>query len=99
MIMQIIKFRSSLSFDEVLEIARGRKEEFLPISGLVQKYYIKSEEPGNYGGVYIWDSLESAAAYRNSELAASIPQAYKLMGPPEIEVFEVAFTLRAENNN
>lgn len=99
MIMQIIKFRSSLSFDEVLEIARERKEEFLPISGLVQKYYIKSEEPGNYGGVYIWDSLESAAAYRNSELAASIPQAYKLMGPPEIEVFEVAFTLRAENNN
>ena len=94
MIMQIIKFRSTLSLDEVQKIAQERKEEFLAVPGLVQKYYFKSDEPSNYGGVYIWDSKESAAAYRNSELAASIPQAYKLMGPPEIEVLEVAFTLR-----
>lgn len=94
MIMQIIKFRSTLSLDEVQKIAQERKEEFLSVPGLIQKYYLKSEEPGYYGGVYIWDSKESAAVYRNSELAASIPQAYKLMGPPEIEILEVAFTLR-----
>lgn len=94
MIMQIIKFRSTLSLEEVQKMAQKRKEEFLSVPGLVQKYYFKSEEPGHYGGVYIWDSKESVAAYRNSELAASIPQAYKLMGPPEIEVLEVAFTLR-----
>lgn len=94
MIMQIIKFRSTLSLEEVQKMAQKRKEEFLSVPGLVQKYYFKSEEPGHYGGVYIWDSKESVAAYRNSELAASIPQAYKLMGPPEIDVLEVAFTLR-----
>ena len=92
--MQIIKFRSPLSLDEVQKIAQERKQEFLSVPGLVQKYYFKSEEPGRYGGVYIWDSKESAVAYRNSELAASIPQAYRLMGPPEIELLEVAFTLR-----
>lgn len=94
MIMQIIKFRSSLSLDEVQKIAQERKGEFLSVPGLVQKYYFKAEEPGHYGGVYIWDSMESVAAYRNSELAASIPKAYKLMGAPEVEILEVAFTLR-----
>ena len=46
MIMQIIKFRSSLSLDEVQKIAQERREEFLSVPGLVQKYYFKSEEPG-----------------------------------------------------
>ena len=94
MIMQIIRFRSTLSLDEVQEIAQKRRDEFLSVPGLVQKYYFRSEEPGLYGGVYIWDSKESATAYRNSDLAASIPQAYKLLGPPDIEVLDVAFTLR-----
>jgi hypothetical protein len=44
MIMQIIKFRSTLSLDEVQKIAQERKEEFLAVSGLVQKYYFKSIE-------------------------------------------------------
>lgn len=94
MIMQIIKFHSSLSLDQVQEIAQERKEAFLAVPGLVQKYYFRSDEPGQYGGVYIWDSMESMSAYRNSELAASIPAAYKLMGPPEVEILEVAFILR-----
>ena len=29
-----------------------------------------------------------------SELAAAIPKAYKLSGPPEIEINEIAFVLR-----
>ena len=36
MIMQIIKFRSTLSLDEVQKIAQERKEEFLAVPGLVQ---------------------------------------------------------------
>lgn len=94
MIMQIIKFQSSLSLDQVQEIAQERREAFLSVPGLVQKYYFRSDEPGQYGGVYIWDSMESMSAYRNSELAASIPEAYKLLGPPQVEILEVAFILR-----
>lgn len=94
MIMQIIRFRTTLSLDEVQQITQKTRDEFLSVPGLIQKYYFKSEEPGHYGGVYLWDSMESASAFRNSDLAASIPKAYKLMGPPDIEFLEVAFTLR-----
>ena len=94
MIIQIIKMRSGLSLEELEKVALERREEFLSVPGLVQKYYFKTEESGRYGGVYLWDSNESAAEFRKTELFASIPQAYKLMGPPEVEVLEVAFTLR-----
>jgi heme-degrading monooxygenase HmoA len=80
MIMKLIKFRSRLSLDQVQEMAQERKEAFLSVPGLVQKYYFRSDEPGQYVGLYIWDSMESMSAYRNSELAASIPETYKLIG-------------------
>ncbi len=94
MIIQIIKFQSNLSLEEVQKITQERAAEFRGVPGLVQKYYFRSEKPGEYGGVYIWDSRESLAAFRDSELAATIPQAYKLHRPPEVEVYEVAFTLQ-----
>jgi heme-degrading monooxygenase HmoA len=94
MILQIVRFQTELSFDEVKEIAQTRAVEFRDVPGLVQKYYFRSNETGEYGGVYIWESIESLAAYRDSELAASIPQAYKLTGAPKIEIHEIAFSLR-----
>lgn len=94
MIMQIVRFQSSLPFEEVQKTAEARSAEFQNVPGLIQKYYFRAEEPGHYGGVYIWDSRQSLAAYRDSELAATIPQAYKVLGPPQVEVVEIAFTLR-----
>lgn len=94
MIMQIIRFQSNLALEEVRKTAQERAEEFLAVPGLIQKYYFRSEKTGEYGGVYLWDSKESLAAYRDSELAAAIPKAYKLQGPPDIEICEVAFALR-----
>ncbi len=38
--------------------------------------------------------MESLTAYRKSELAVSIPKAYKVVGTPTIEVYEMAFPLR-----
>jgi heme-degrading monooxygenase HmoA len=94
MIMQLVKFKSPLPFEEVEKIALDRAEVFRSVPGLVQKYFFKAEQPGLYGGVYIWDSHEAMAAYRNSELAAAIPQIYQVIGTPEVEIFEVAFSLR-----
>ena len=96
MIMQIVRFQSSLSLDEVQKIAQERSAEFQTVPGLLQKYYFRADEPGHYGGVYIWDSRQSLAAYQESNLAASIPQAYKILGPPQVEIFEVAFSLRQQ---
>jgi hypothetical protein len=38
--------------------------------------------------------MESLQAYRESELAASIPQAYKLLEAPEVEILDIMFELR-----
>ena len=94
MIIQIVKFETSLSEDEVIAVANERLDRFQALPGLVQKYYIKLEQPNHYGGVYIWDSIESLSAYRKSDLASSIPEAYKVKGTPDIEIVDVLFPLR-----
>ncbi|MGQ8335309.1 hypothetical protein ACUNWD_02090 [Sunxiuqinia sp. A32] len=92
-IMQIVKFKTKLSEEELLKVAKEREPQFQAISGIVQKYYIKLG-PGEYGGVYIWDSAESLQEFRQSELAASIPTAYQVIGAPSIEIVDILFKLR-----
>lgn len=95
MIIQFIRFETSLTEDEVLAIARERADQFRALPGLIQKYYVKLDQPNHYGGVYLWDSMESLGAYRQSELAATIPAAYQIVGAPKIEILEGLFHLRS----
>ncbi len=74
-IIQIVKIKTALSEDEMLKIAKEREPQFKAIAGLVQKYYIKLENDGEYGGVYVWGSMESLEHFRTTELAKSIAQA------------------------
>ena len=92
MIVQIIRLNSTLTEEELLKKAREREPGFKAIPGLLQKYYVKMREPGQYGGIYIWDSAESLKAYRESDLAKSIPNAYEIAGTPDIEVMDILFT-------
>ena len=94
MIIQIIKFETTLSEDEVLSTAKERADQFRSLPGLLQKYYVKLGPPNQYGGVYIWDSMESLKSYRESDLADSIPAAYKVIGPPTVEILDTLFQLR-----
>lgn len=94
MIVQIVKFQSNMPFDEVSGVARERASEFQAVPGLIQKYYARSEQGDHYAGVYVWDSEESLRAYQDSELAAGIPRAYQVQGPPEVDLYEIGFTLR-----
>lgn len=94
MVIQIIKFETLLSEAEVLEVAKSRLEQFKSIPGLLQKYYVKLQEPNKYGGIYVWDSMESLKSYRESELASSIPEAYRITGNPSIEILDTLFQLR-----
>ena len=96
MVIQIVKFKTQLSEEELLHTAREREPQFSDIPGLVQKYYVRLSEPGRYGGVYLWDSRESLQAFRKSELAASIPQAYQVIEGPNIDVLDVLFHLRGD---
>lgn len=94
MLIQIIKLESELSEEEIIKIAHERAPRFREIPGLLQKYYVKLGQPGQVGGIYIWDSKESLQSFRESELAATIAEAYKVKGKPDIEIVDVLFQLR-----
>jgi heme-degrading monooxygenase HmoA len=94
MILQIVRFETELSETEVRAVAEERIDRFRALPGLLQKYYVKLDGPNRYGGVYVWDSKESLAAYRASDLAASIAAAYRVKGRPTIETLDGLFTLR-----
>ena len=94
MIIQIVRLKTRLSEDELMARANERAPRFRELPGLVQKYYVKLGEEGSYGGVYFWDSIESMKTFRESQLAASIPEAYQVIEPPDIEVVDVLFQLR-----
>lgn len=96
MIIQVVKFRPGLTDEEVRATMNERAPQFRALPGLLQKYYMREEATGEYAGFYFWDSAESLQAFRASELARTIPQAYQAQGTPRVETFEELFTLRPE---
>lgn len=92
----LVRIKSALSTDEVMEVVEERAPEFRALDGLRQKYYLKDTATGEVAGLYLWDSAGAAADYRDSELRASIAQAYQADGEPRVEVFQVLKTLREE---
>jgi heme-degrading monooxygenase HmoA len=77
-----------------MAIAKERAPQFQAMPGLLQKYYIKADQPCEFGGVYVWDSMESLKSYLESDLSASIAEAYKVQGQPLVEVYDTVFQLR-----
>jgi heme-degrading monooxygenase HmoA len=94
MLIQFIRLKSKLPEEELMRRAREREPRFKALEGLVQKYYVKLEDPGAYAGIYVWESKDSLDKFRKSDLAASIPAAYEVIEVPNIETFEMIFQLR-----
>jgi len=90
----LVKFKSPLSLDEVKDVINSRIDEFRALSGLTQKYYLQDLETGEYAGLYLWETSETLAEFRESELRATIAEAYRTEGAPRVEVFQVVQTLR-----
>jgi heme-degrading monooxygenase HmoA len=93
-IVQFVKFKSGLSDEDAKRVLRERAPQFRAIPGLVQKYYGVEKETGEYTGIYLWDSEESLKEFQKSELARTIPTAYKAATTPRIELFDILFPLR-----
>ena len=96
MILQIIRLKSNLPEEELLNKAKDRAPQFKAIPGLIQKYYVKTDQPGQYGGIYVWESPESLQSFRASDLAKSIPEAYEIVEAPSVEIMDILFQLRNE---
>lgn len=96
MFVQFVQFETTMSETEILAIAEKRMDQFRALPGLVQKYYLKLEGENRYGGFYIWESAEAMAAFRDSDLARTIPATYGVKGRPDISIHELLFPLRPE---
>lgn len=90
----LVRLKTELDRSEIERIMRERAPEFRALDGLEQKYYLEGSEPGEYGGFYLWRSLDDVAEYRESDLAATIAAAYQGVGEPSVEVFKVVMPLR-----
>jgi hypothetical protein len=93
MIVQTVKFETSLSFDEVINTAKSRSGFFQELPGLVHKYYVALQTPNHYGGIYVWQSKEAMETFWATEHAGKIPEAYGVVGEPCIKVMEGLFDL------
>ena len=93
-IIVLVKFKSALSYEEVVRVIDRRAVQFRALKGLRQKYYLQEPATQEYAGLYLWESTEDFAAYRDSELRATIAQAYQTEGEPRVEVFRVVKSLR-----
>ena len=90
----LVRFKSPLSLEEVTKVVEERATEFRALAGLQQKYYLQDPASGEYAGLYLWESPDAVAAYRDSELRASIAEAYRTEGEPRVETYRVFKTLR-----
>lgn len=92
-IIQIVRYRSGLTGEEVVDRFEERSDRYRDVAGLIQKYYIHQPETDEYGGVYVWDSEESMQRWRDTNLAGTLVSTYDIDGDPRDEVFDVVLVL------
>lgn len=94
MIVQFVQFETSLGEDKALAVAREREPAYAATPGLLQKYYLRLGKPNHFGGLMIWETPQALQAFRESDLARSVPSAYGVIGAPDVDIYEMLFPLR-----
>ncbi|MGD8747090.1 MAG: YdhR family protein [Balneolaceae bacterium] len=97
MIAQIVRFKSEMTDEEVQKMYESRSPRYRALPGLKQKIYLRFTETGEHGAVYLWESKKDIEEFRKSELSRTIPTAYQVKGDADIQLAEVAMTLRPMN--
>ena len=90
-----VRIKSDLEFSELSRRVEERRPRFLEVPGLVQKIYGHDPSTGDACGIYFFEDEASLAAFRDSELAETIPAAYEAVDVRP-EVFDVLFPLRPD---
>lgn len=92
MIIQIVRFKSGLSDEQVLKMYEARAPQYRAMKELKQKYYLRFLETDEHGAVYLWESEAAMKAFRESELGQTISTAYEVQGTPDVIMAEVVMT-------
>lgn len=91
-IVLYVRVSSSVDKEELEKRVEERRPNFLEVPGLVQKIYGRDPETGDWCGIYFFKDKASLAAFRDSELAKTIPVAYEATDVRR-EVYEVQYPL------
>lgn len=90
-----VRIKSDVDLEELDRRMNERRPRFLEVPGLLQKIYGRDEATGDTCGIYFFENKESLAAFRDSELAKTIPTAYEATDVRR-EVYEVLYPLKPE---
>jgi hypothetical protein len=90
-----VRISSDLDTEEFDRRLLERRPRFLEVPGLVQKIYGRDPGTGDVCGIYFFESADALAAFRDSELARTIPTAYEATSVRR-EVYEALFPLRPD---
>jgi hypothetical protein len=90
-----VRVASGLDHEELERRMLERKPRFEEVPGLVQKIYGRDPAGGAYCGIYFFANREAMLAYRDSELARTIPAAYEAT-EVRPEIFDVLYPLFPE---
>jgi hypothetical protein len=90
-----VRIKSDLDPQELERRLIERRPLFHEVPGLVQKIYGRDETTGHVCGIYFFEDQNALAAFRETELAKTIPSAYEAK---EIrrEVYNVLYPLHPE---
>ena len=90
-----VRIKSRLETKEIERRLLERRSRFLEVPGLVQKIYGRDGATGDVCGIYFFDNQAALDAFRETELAQTIPAAYEAIDIRR-EVYEVLYPLRPE---
>jgi hypothetical protein len=90
-----VRIKSGLSADEFDRRLLERRAKFQEVPGLVQKIYGRDDDSGDVCGIYFFESSEALAAFKETDLARTIADAYEAADVRR-EVYEVLYPLWPE---
>jgi heme-degrading monooxygenase HmoA len=90
-----VRISSGLDAEEFERRLAERRPRFREVPGLIQKIYGRDEATGDVSGIYFFESDQALAAFRETELARTIPSAYEAVDVRR-EVYEVLYPLWPE---
>lgn len=87
-----VRVKSRLDAKELERRLLERRTRFHEVPGLVQKLYGRDETTGDVCGIYFFEDQAALDAFRQTELAETIPTAYEALDIRR-EVYEVLYLL------
>lgn len=88
MITALVQFTLPAPIDlkEAARLFEGSAEKYLGLPGLIRKYYIRAEDGGTAGGIYLWEDRAAAEKVYSGAWRDMVTERYG--APPTVTYFD-----------